>query len=180
MAGFVAKPIKPSSLYENLIEIFAKTPTREQQDSQPISVDQAWAERYPLRILLAEDNLVNQKVAIGLLNKMGYQPDVAATGIEVVEALNRQPYDLILMDIQMPEMDGVEAIERIKQGWTARDRPAIVAMTAHAMRGDREKYMNLGIQGYISKPVKVVELSEVLKKVQPKEGNVPVEALDGS
>ena len=124
----------------------------------------------PLRILLAEDNLINQKVALRMLERLGYHADVAANGREAVEALARQPYDLILMDIQMPEMDGMQATQQIRQGWLPSQQPRIVAMTANALAGDRETYLASGMDDYVSKPVKVEELTRVLQLTKPVAG----------
>ena len=98
-------------------------------------------QNHPLRILIAEDNAINQKVAIRMLERLGYRADVAANGVEALEALQRQPYDVVLMDVQMPEMDGVEATRHIKQEWHPLERPYIIAMTADALAGDRERYL---------------------------------------
>jgi signal transduction histidine kinase/DNA-binding response OmpR family regulator len=180
MAAFLAKPIKPSNLYDAMNTVLADQPHVEsEEDTQP-RMDRLMAATYPLRILIAEDNLVNQKVASGLLMRLGYRPDVVANGIEVIEAINRQPYDLILMDIQMPEMDGVATTSHIMEQWTTKDRPTIIAMTANAMQGDREKYLSLGMQGYISKPVNVEELIDALKKVQPLQHAIRVEVMHGA
>jgi signal transduction histidine kinase/CheY-like chemotaxis protein len=125
--------------------------------------DPTLAERHPLRILLAEDNLVNQKLALRLLAQMGYRADVAANGLEAIDALGRQPYDLVLMDVQMPEMDGLEASRRIVARWPeAAARPRIVAMTANAMQGDREECMAVGMDDYLPKPIRVQALVEAL------------------
>jgi CheY-like chemotaxis protein len=121
-------------------------------------LDPEQAARHPLRILLVEDNAVNQKLALRLLSQMGYQADVAANGIEAVEAVGRQPYDLVLMDVQMPEMDGLEATRLIVEQFPAEQRPWIVAMTANAMDGDREACLAAGMKGYISKPIRIDEL----------------------
>ncbi len=122
-----------------------------------------------LRILLAEDNLVNQKVVLLMLKKQGYKADVVADGLEVLQALERQTYDLILMDIQMPEMDGVEATKRIRQLWP--HGPKIIALTAYALGGDRERFLQAGMDGYIAKPVKKDDLAEVLSNIYPQRGN---------
>jgi len=119
------------------------------------------------QILLAEDNLVNQKVALRILEKLGYRADVAANGLEVLEALERQHYDMVLMDIQMPEMDGEEATRQIIDKYPGDERPRIVAMTAHAMDGDREHYLDAGMDDYVSKPVRVQELVDALERCQP-------------
>ncbi len=116
----------------------------------------------PLRILLAEDNTVNQKVALLMLEQMGYSADVAATGHEVLDALRRQRYDVILMDIQMPGMDGLEAARRIAVEWPAAERPRIIAMTANALRGDREACLAAGMDDYLSKPFQFGDLQAVI------------------
>jgi GAF domain-containing protein/CheY-like chemotaxis protein len=127
------------------------------------ALDATLAARHPLRILLAEDNLVNQKLALRLLSQMGYRADVAANGIEAIESLERQPYDLVLMDVQMPEMDGLEATRRIVARWPAKQRPRIVAMTANAMQGDRETCLDAGMDDYITKPIRPDELVRSLQ-----------------
>jgi CheY-like chemotaxis protein len=129
-------------------------------------MDPEMAERHPLRILLAEDNAVNQKLAIKLLSQMGYRADVAGNGLEVIEAIERQKYDVVLMDVQMPEMDGLEASRQICSRWPRGKRPRIVAMTANAMQGDKEKCFEAGMDDYVSKPVRVGELISALDRVQ--------------
>lgn len=121
----------------------------------------------PLRILLAEDNTVNQKVALHLLKRLGYRADVAGNGIEVIEALRRQPYDVIFMDVQMPEMDGLTATQEICQEWIT-ERPRIIAMTANAMQGDRQICLDAGMDDYLSKPIRIEALSRALSKCPPR------------
>jgi len=123
-----------------------------------------------LRILLAEDNLVNQKVTGMMLKKLGYRADLAANGLEVLQALERQHYDLILMDVQMPEMDGLEATREIRRRWTGKDQPVIVAMTALALEGDQEMCLDSGMDDYVSKPVKIDMLKATLDKWSGKNG----------
>jgi CheY-like chemotaxis protein len=120
------------------------------------------AERHPLRILLAEDNVVNQKLALRLLQQMGYRADVAGNGIEAIECIERQPYDVVLMDVQMPEMDGLEASRRITARWPVGERPRIIAMTANAMQGDREECLASGMDDYVTKPIRVDTLVQAL------------------
>ena len=118
-----------------------------------------------LRLLLAEDNVVNQKVALRMIKKIGYRADVAANGLEVLVAMGRKKYDVILMDVQMPEMDGLDAARAIRQMPHIR-QPKIIAVTAYALEGDREKCLDAGMDDYISKPVEMKELAEVLSKYQ--------------
>ena len=127
------------------------------------------AARHPLRILLAEDNVVNQKLAMRILQQMGYRADLASNGIEAIESVERQPYDVVLMDVQMPEMDGLEASRRITQRWPATQRPRIVAMTANAMQGDRELCLAAGMDDYLTKPIRVDQLVQALDGVAARE-----------
>jgi PAS domain S-box-containing protein len=163
------KPVKPVQLQTLLAQILLAQsaapvhPTRAEQGNP--TVDKNLASRLPLRILLAEDNLVNQKVARALLNSLGYQCDVVNNGEEAVQALERQGYDVILMDMQMPKMDGLEATRRICQQWNQADRPHIIALTANAMVGDRETCLAAGMNDYISKPVKLADLERALETV---------------
>ncbi len=129
-------------------------------------LDPGMAARHPLRILLAEDNVVNQKLAMRILQQMGYRADLASNGIEAVESVQRQAYDVVLMDVQMPEMDGLEASRRICAMATPGQRPRIVAMTANAMQGDREMCMDAGMDDYLTKPIRVDRLVEALYQVQ--------------
>jgi CheY-like chemotaxis protein len=115
------------------------------------ALDSDLARRHPLRILIAEDNVVNQKLALRLLQQMGYRADLASNGIEAIESVERQPYDVVFMDVQMPEMDGLEAARRINARWNG-ERPRIVAMTANAMQGDRDMCIAAGMDDYIAKP----------------------------
>ncbi len=130
---------------------------------------------HPLRILLAEDSAINQKVALLLLERLGYRADVAANGHEVLAAIERQPYDVVLMDVQMPEMDGVEATRHIHRHWQGSMRPRIIAMTANALKGDRERYLQAGMDDYISKPVQFEELVAALRRA-PSAGGAVVPA----
>ncbi|RME42827.1 MAG: response regulator, partial [Chloroflexi bacterium] len=165
-AAYLTKPIKPSQLYNALVSIFAGQPVRVRESVTRSHLDPQMAQRRPLRILLAEDNAVNQKVALRLLARLGYRADVAGNGFEALQALERQPYDVVLMDVQMPEMDGVEATRRIRERWPDNQRPRIIAMTAHALSGDRERYLAAGMDDYISKPVRVEELVAALERAQ--------------
>jgi CheY-like chemotaxis protein len=169
LAALLTKPIKPSQLLDVLLSIFAQqaTPVKEMTTSQ-VRIDPEMAQRLPLRILLAEDNAVNQKLALRLLQQMGYRADLAVNGLEALEALERQPYDVVLMDVQMPEMDGLEASRQINKRWSREERPHIIAMTANAMQGDREMCLAAGMDDYITKPVRLDELVGALTRVQPR------------
>ena len=123
-----------------------------------------------MRILLAEDNAVNRKVVLQMLRKLGYRADAAADGLEVLKALERQRYDLVLMDIQMPDMDGLEAARRIRKQLSAAEQPCIMALTAYAMDGDKERCLDAGMDGYISKPLKIDELRATLLCCQERMG----------
>ena len=116
----------------------------------------------PLKILVAEDNVVNQKIVVRMLEKIGYHPDVAANGWEVLDALKRQPYDIVLMDVLMPEMDGIQATEKIMQTWSVAERPIIIALTANTMEGDKEKCLDVGMSDYLNKPVRLEELRQAI------------------
>ena len=157
-AATLAKPLRQSQLYDTLVSLLGSdTAPRRAAAPGRAQIDATLAQRHPLRILLAEDNLVNQKLALRLLSQMGYRADVAANGIEAVEALQRQPYDVVLMDVQMPEMDGLEATREIVRRFNTA-RPRIVAMTANAMQGDRDDCLAAGMDDYITKPIRVEAL----------------------
>ncbi|NET17241.1 MAG: response regulator, partial [Okeania sp. SIO1H6] len=165
-AAFVSKPIKQSNLYEMLVSVLGKQAISfkpKTYEAKLILSNEAEFRLLPLRILVAEDVVVNQKVAILVLERLGYRADVANNGLEALEALRRQNYDIVFMDVQMPEMDGLEATRRICQIFPEAKRPWIIAMTAHAMRGDREECLEAGMNDYISKPVRVEALIKALK-----------------
>src|SRR3990172_2378508 len=169
-ADFIArlhKPLKPSQLFDALVGIFA-TSAADKTFKQPVERSHFAPEmgkRQPLRILLAEDNLVNQKVALRILEQSGYRADIASNGKETIESVARQPYDVVLMDVQMPEMDGLEATRQILARWPKKkDRPCIIAMTADAMQSDREMCLAAGMDDYVAKPIRVPELMEALRK----------------
>ncbi len=164
--GWVAKPVKPKQLCEALLHVLA----HEAISPKASSTIAAPAKPEPhstggLRVLLAEDNVVNQKVAVFMLQRLGCSADVAANGIEALEALTRRHYDVIFMDCQMPEMDGYEAARRIRNLDGDAAGIPIVAMTANAMQGDREECLRAGMDDYISKPVKIEDLEASLARV---------------
>jgi signal transduction histidine kinase/ActR/RegA family two-component response regulator len=139
----------------------ATLPVGGREPSAP-AIDATMAARHPLRILLADDNVVNQKLAMRLLQKMGYRADLACNGIEALEAVERQTYDVVLMDVQMPEMDGLEASRSIAVRWSSEERPRIVALTANAMQGDREACLAAGMDDYLTKPIRIDRLADAL------------------
>jgi CheY-like chemotaxis protein len=168
-SGYLAKPLRQSQLFDTLMTILGHdaAPKAAATAGKP-RMDTAMATRHPLRILLAEDNAVNQKLALRILQQMGYRADLASNGIEAVESVERQTYDVVLMDVQMPEMDGLEAARRIRAR-CGKERPHIVAMTANAMQGDRELCLDAGMDDYLTKPIRVERLVEALNLVSARE-----------
>ena len=164
-SAYLTKPLKPSALYDALAGIFARNLVTPKPEAVKPTMDKDMAKQHPLRILLAEDNQVNQKLAIRILDQMGYRADIASNGLEAVESIERQVYDVILMDVQMPEMDGLDATRTIRK-LTEITQPYIIAMTANAMEGDREMCIAAGMNDYVSKPIRVNELVEALYKVE--------------
>jgi CheY-like chemotaxis protein/HPt (histidine-containing phosphotransfer) domain-containing protein len=179
-AAWLQKPLKKSQLYEVLLQIFWQ-----QSNSETNSVP-SWKKTFPemvsrtyhskdlkaltkktnnLGILLAEDNSINQQVALLMLQKLGYRADVVGNGIEALRVLRQAPYDVVLMDVEMPEMDGLTATENIYREWEPSKRPWIIAVTAYAMQGDREKCLSAGMNDYITKPIREGELIQALQKV---------------
>ncbi len=152
----LTKPVKEAQLLDALSVFGARS---SEAVKVKTVVDQSIGANHPLRILLAEDNVVNQKVALKILDRMGYRADVASNGKEAVDAVGRQSYDVVLMDVQMPEMDGVQATAKIRDQF-GEQRPWIIALTANALRGDRERYLGVGMDDYLSKPIKVEELAK--------------------
>jgi CheY-like chemotaxis protein/HPt (histidine-containing phosphotransfer) domain-containing protein len=163
----LTKPIKASQLYEVLMRVFGEISEEMRPVGDRGAVSAALAERTPLKILLADDNVVNQQLALALLEKMGYRADVVVNGAEVLDALARERYDVVLMDVEMPVMDGLEASRRINQWWPA-ERPRIIAMTANAMQGDRETCLAAGMDDYLSKPIRKTELAAALARSEPR------------
>jgi CheY-like chemotaxis protein len=161
----LAKPVRASQLYNALVKALAARAPEPAPDASP---QDSTAATSPLRILLAEDNAVNQKVALRLLDRLGYRADVVWNGREAIEALERKPYDVVLMDVQMPELDGLDASRRICERWTREERPRIVAMTANAMPEDREACLAAGMDDYVAKPIRPDALAEALRRVRPR------------
>jgi CheY-like chemotaxis protein len=176
IAAYLPKPIKQSQLYNVLVNILTQDVSLPRKTrSHSSKYDPSFSQRFPLKILLAEDNVVNQKVAINMLKRLGYRPDSVANGLEVLQALHRQSYDVVLMDVQMPEMDGLTATQQICQEFPLSARPRIIAMTANAMQGDRETCLAAGMDDYMSKPIHVDVLKQVLSQCQPPTTEQPTE-----
>ncbi len=161
-AGHLNKPFTPTQLNNTLANIFSTIPKSLQKRTNA-----KMGKTHPLRILLAEDNLINQKVATRFLEKLDYQPIIANNGLEAINILKEEIFDVVFMDIQMPIMDGVEAAQQIRKEWPPQQQPRIIAMTAHALEGDREFYLSQGMDDYISKPIQIKNLVESLYKCTP-------------
>jgi CheY-like chemotaxis protein len=174
VAAWLAKPVKPSALHDTLATVVLGATVAAPAMPPGAALSGAAAggagpdgplgDRHPLRILLAEDNPVNQKLALRLLRQMAYEADIATDGVQAIEAVSDHDYDVVLMDVQMPELDGLEATRRIRARWP--DKPLrIVAMTANAMAGDREACLAAGMDDYISKPIRSADLLSALQRV---------------
>ncbi len=162
-AAVLSKPVKPSLLYDTLLSTFTGgSHRRSRAIARPI--DESTAVRQPLRVLLVEDNPVNQLVATRMCAKLGYRIDVVGNGLEALAAVNQIPYDTILMDIHMPEMDGLEATRRIREFVPPERRPYIIAMTASAMESDRQACIAAGMDDYTPKPVTMESLEAALQR----------------
>jgi CheY-like chemotaxis protein len=162
-AAQLTKPLKPSQLYDALMGVLAD----DAKTAAPAEADGDGKPESTLRILLAEDNAVNQKVALRLLEQLGYRADVAWNGVEVLDALGREQYDVVLMDVQMPELDGLDATRRICERWPPGVRPRIVGVTANAMLEDREACFAAGMDDYVAKPIRPEALAEALRHARP-------------
>jgi PAS domain S-box-containing protein len=158
----LAKPLRASQLYNALLRLLVEDDGLD-STTEP---ERPGAGGSSLRILLAEDNAMNQKVALGLLERLGYRADVAWNGLEAIDALERRAYDVVLMDVQMPELDGLDASRRIRERWPD-TRPRIIAMTANALPEDRDACFAAGMDDYVAKPIRSDVLAEALKRVRP-------------
>jgi PAS domain S-box-containing protein len=167
LCGYLYKPVKPLELYDMLVRHFDAETQRGQAQDRPQLLDPTLGESHPLTILLAEDNAVNQKVALRILERLGYRADVVCNGIEAVAAVHRQPYDVILMDVHMPEMDGLAATRRIAQELPPLQRPHIIAMTAAALHEDRERCYEAGMHDFVTKPIQIEDLVNSLLRSRP-------------
>jgi signal transduction histidine kinase/HPt (histidine-containing phosphotransfer) domain-containing protein len=173
LAIVVHKPIRPAQLLDALCRALSVQMQRDKKAPAAPALDSSLAGRLPLRLLLADDNPINQKVGLSVLRKLGYQADVANNGLEVLKLLERNTYDLLFLDVQMPELDGLECARQIRQRWPSHLRPRIVAMTGNALMGDREKCLDAGMDDYISKPVRISELQAALEHWGPLKSHRP-------
>ena len=168
IAGLIHKPLKPTQLLDALCRGLSVQMQREKKAQVIQTLDSQLARRLPLRLLLADDNPINQKVGLSVLQKLGYRADLAKNGKEVLKALEQRRYDLLFLDVQMPEMDGLEAARQIRLRWPGEKGPCIVAMTGNALTGDREKCLEAGMDDYISKPMRIGELQAAVERWGPK------------
>jgi PAS domain S-box-containing protein len=158
----VVKPVKTSAVHQAVVALFRSAGSRSVVAEK--QADRILGEEIPLRVLLAEDNSINQKVALRLLERLGYRADAVANGIEAVATLENGRYDLILMDLQMPEMDGFEASRLIRRRLPAARQPTIIALTANALQSDRQSCIDAGMDDYISKPVKLQDIADAIRR----------------
>ncbi|MDD5223221.1 MAG: response regulator [bacterium] len=170
------KPVRASRLYDSLVEIFRPGVATRPEPGDAMGFDREMGRRYPLRILLAEDNPTNQILAREVLGRLGYGVEIAGNGLEVLEALQRKPYDVILMDVHMPEMDGLDATREIRRRFSAADQPRIIALTADAMEEDRRKCLAIGMDDYLSKPLLLPDLIAALQRSALRQAPAPASA----
>jgi CheY-like chemotaxis protein len=159
--GVVFKPLKNAVFFQEVVRLLV-----ESRKAEPVeALDEIkFASEFPLKVLLAEDNVVNQKVALGLLTRLGYHADLAANGLQAIAMMEKQSYDLVLMDLQMPEMDGLEACREIRSRFSAGRIPKIIALTANALLSDRDRCLAAGMDDYIAKPVKLPEVAAAIRR----------------
>ncbi len=170
--GIVVKPVRPTLLLEAMVQAVTGGSAQEKRAPVASVFTETLASRLPLRILVTEDNAINQMVALMLLNRLGYAADVAGNGVEALKAIDSKVYDLIFLDVRMPEMDGYETAQRICEKWAGSTtaRPRLVAMTGNAMQGERERCLEAGMDDYIAKPVRIEELKALIKRWGVKSG----------
>ena len=164
IAKFLHKPTKQTVLFETILAVFGLLQFLEVREEKSRQINRDLGSKYPLKILLAEDNLVNQKVAVKIFEKLGYRIEVAGNGYEVLEAIENIKYDIIFMDVHMPDMDGLDASREINKLYGTENRPKIIAMTANAMQGDREECIAAGMDDYASKPIRIDVLQEIVER----------------
>ncbi|MGA7161258.1 MAG: PAS domain S-box protein [Bacteroidota bacterium] len=163
-SAFVAKPIRQSQLYNIVVELLCGPQKQILSNEVSKKIDSSLGERFPLKILVAEDNAINQKLTLRVLRQMGYKADLAENGLVVLKALHSSRYDILFMDVHMPELDGLDTTRRIMQEFQRESRPRIIAMTADAMQGDKEKCLEAGMDDYISKPINLSAVQASLER----------------
>lgn len=164
LAASLFRPVKPAQIYETILGIYTQQPVKSRKPVARATLDAHMGDHHPLRLLLAEDTPANQKMFLYSLESLGYHANVADNGLAVLNMIQKQLYDVILMDVQMPEMNGIEATKYIRSNVSSECQPWIIALTAHAMEGDRERCLDAGMNDYVSKPVRVEDLAEALVK----------------
>ena len=169
-AARLMKPVKQAQLLNALTTALGNAKPNSRVSHPPQAADPTMASRFPLKILVAEDNVINQQVIKRVLLQYGYASDLAVDGKDAIGAMKRQRYDVIFMDVQMPEMDGLEATRRICGTLALTERPYIVGLTASAMKEDREACIAVGMEDYLSKPIRQPEVKAVLERAFARQG----------
>ncbi|MBX7151838.1 PAS domain S-box protein [bacterium] len=163
-SAIISKPVKQSVLWDTIVQTLSSDQPDTLYSKTDLTLDRELSKSLPLRILLAEDNVINQKLAVRVFEKMSYAIDIAVNGLEVLDALKTKSFDIVFMDVQMPEMDGLEATRKIIRTYSPHQRPIIIAMTANAMQGDRERCLEAGMDDYITKPIIPKQIQSKLKE----------------
>ncbi|HMK39769.1 MAG TPA: response regulator [Bacteroidota bacterium] len=163
-SAFISKPTKRSQLFDTVTNVLLSAEVAAPQPVLQRKLDPGLADRLPLRILVVEDNSVNQILMLRILEKMGYAGDTAGNGLEALEALRRRRYDIVFMDVEMPEMNGIEATRTIVSTFPEHERPVIIGTTAYALEGDARECLDAGMDAYLSKPIKIEELQRVVRE----------------
>ena len=173
----IFKPIKQSQLFNAILEVAGGRNLKPERKINTVRNEETIARGIPpLRILVAEDGLINQKILLRMLEQAGCTADVVPNGLQAIEAVEAVKYDIVFMDVHMPEMDGLEATRKIVNSHRASGRPKIIALTADAMSGDKEKCIEAGMDDYISKPVRLEDVLSILKRWAPLQTRPVVES----
>jgi len=167
ISAILHKPLRPAQLLECVGQALNLQIQSEKKAPVTPTLDASLASRLPLEVLLADDNPINQRVGQSVLSKLGYRADMATNGVEVLAAMDRKAYDILFLDIQMPEMDGLEVARQVAARWPVEKRPRIIAMTGNALLGDREKCLAAGMDDYISKPVRIADMQAAIERWGP-------------
>jgi PAS domain S-box-containing protein len=163
-SAILTKPVKSSRLHDTLVGVLSEDIMPTKQKVEKREMDREMGTKHPLDILVADDNSINLNVAIAMLKRIGYTPDLAENGYKVLEAMKKKHYDVVFMDVEMPDLDGIETTKKIRENWRVEDQPRIIAMTAHALSGDKERFLESGMDDYISKPVRPQAIVKALSK----------------